>query len=75
MIRTLPGTMQDVIRDATFLEIKLDGPAMEKVKAWKQQHDNNNQNAVQKLARAMDNMSLGLKAAANSTTRTSHTQY
>ena len=75
VIRTIPGTMQDVIKNATFLETKLDASAMEKVKAWQQQHDNNNQTSVEKLARAMDRMSLGLKAAANPTSRTPYILY
>ena len=75
VIRTIPCTMQDVIRNATFLETKLGGPAMERVKAWQQQHDNNNHASVEKLARAMDRISLGLKAAANSTSRTPDVLY
>lgn len=65
VIQSIPGTMQDVISNATFLEEKLHGGAKAKAQASQFQHGYKN-DRLDLLAKAMDSVSLGLEALSSS---------
>ena len=69
VIVSIPSTMDDVIKNATFLEDKFTGRTAEKVKAWQQHTKSTPADPVDRLAEAMDKLSLGLSLAGKPATR------
>ena len=65
-IHSIPLTLEDVIKNATFLEEQALGISGEKIKQWEQQHARN-QDPVERMTRAMDKMSISVANALNRT--------
>ena len=60
VIVSIPATMEDVIKNATFLENTSTVKSTAKVKAWQQHKDSAPPDPMERLADAMKKMSLGL---------------
>lgn len=64
VIHCVPLTLEDVIKNVTFLEEQALGISREKIKQWEQQHVRN-QDAVECMTRAMDKMPISVANALN----------
>ena len=60
VLASIPTTIEQVIANATFLEDKVVGISLEKIKTWEQQRTNAKQDPVDRITRSMEKMTLAM---------------
>ena len=58
VLNTIPETVEEVIKNAAFLEERVNGITPEKIKNWEQQRANSKQDPMDRLARQFEKMQV-----------------